>query len=50
MVGIFELLEDKVLLPVDSLFSGHDYYKLISEIPDNNHTTVKKEYSLTNLI
>ncbi|MFB6588965.1 RES domain-containing protein [Bacillus thuringiensis] len=50
-VGIFELQEDKVLLPVDSLFSGSDYYKFISEIPDNNNNaTVKKEYSITNLI
>ncbi|KLA29511.1 hypothetical protein B4077_3572 [Bacillus cereus] len=44
-MGIFELLEDKASLPVDSLFSGHDYYKLISEIPDNNNATVKKIFT-----
>lgn len=51
-VGVFKIQEDKVLLPVDILFSGYDYYKLISEIPNhnNNNITVKKEYSITNLI
>lgn len=50
-VGSFEVNRDKYLLPVDELFSDCDYYKMISESPDeSDNAQVKKEYIMTNII